>query len=82
MACDGCGTPSRPVLAMAVAVQPGSGRLCWTCRRGWTPEAEERFITAAAAAFPGSYEVDSNGQPLPGPEPLPPKQPAFEKHRP
>jgi hypothetical protein len=49
---------------MAVAA-PGGGRLCWTCRRGWDDAAAGRFVTAALAAFPGSVEVDKNGEPLP-----------------
>ena len=64
MPCDGCGTPSRLALAMAVAA-PGGGRFCWTCRRGWDDAAAGRFVAAALASFPGSVEVDKNGEPLP-----------------
>jgi hypothetical protein len=52
MACDGCGTPSRLALAMAKAAQPGTPRLCWTCARGGTAEAEERFITGRGRRVP------------------------------
>ena len=68
MPCDGCGVPSRLALALALAMAvaaPGGGRFCWTCRRGWDDAAAGRFLAAARALFPGSVEVDKNGEPLP-----------------
>jgi hypothetical protein len=43
----------------------GGGRFCWACRRGWDEAAAGRFVGAALTAFPGSVEVDKNGEPLP-----------------
>ncbi len=65
VACDGCGAISRLALAVAVSGAPEGSRFCWTCRRGWGEQAAARFVVQALRAFPGSVEVDPNGEPLP-----------------
>jgi hypothetical protein len=60
--CHACGAVSR--LAGALATIDGE-RLCWQCRQPWDDEAAARFLTAASTVFPGSYEVDRDGDRVP-----------------
>ena len=82
---EGCGQWWCPVrrlrhsipaaLSMALAGF-GRDRLCWVCRRGWDDDAADRFVAAVHATFPGTVELDENG------EPLAPKQLSFDSDYP